>query len=64
MNVIFEVIEKICIVSELLVYPEWYSLLCKKSLETGYINAKWQFAESLKDYNGQDELHELIFEYR
>lgn len=40
------------IVSELLKYSEWYSLLCKKSLTTDYINAKWQFAESLKDYNG------------
>lgn len=51
------------IVGELLEYPEWYSLLCKKSLATNYINAKWQFAESLKDYNGQDGLHELIFEF-
>lgn len=51
------------IVTELLEYPEWYSLLCKKSLETDYINAKWQFAESLKDYSGQDELREYIFEF-
>lgn len=52
-----------CIVGELLEYPDWYSLLCKKSLGTDYINAKWQFAESLKDYNGHDGLHELIFEF-
>lgn len=51
------------IVCELLEYPGWYSLLCKKSLATDYINAKWQFAESLKDYNGQYGVHELIFEF-
>lgn len=51
------------IVDRLIEYPEWYSLLCKKSLTTEYINAKWQFAESLKDYNGQDGLHEIIFEF-
>lgn len=51
------------IVGRLIEYPEWYSLLCKKSLTTEYINAKWQFAESLKDYNGQDGLHEIIFEF-
>ncbi len=44
-------------------YPEWYSLLCKKSLTINYINAKWQFAESLKDYNIQDGLHNLIFDF-
>lgn len=51
------------IVYELLKYPDWYSVLCKKSLETDYINAKWQFAESLKDYKGQEKLHQLIFEF-
>lgn len=51
------------IVCELLKYPEWYALLCRKSLTTDYINAKWQFAESLKDYNGQEGLQELIFEF-
>ena len=50
------------IVRELLEYPEWYSLLCKKALSTDYINAKWQFAESLKDYNGREQVKELIFE--
>lgn len=45
-------------------YPEWYSFLCKKSLKTAYTNAKWQFAETLKDYKGSDEkLRELIFEF-
>ncbi len=48
---------------ELLKYPGWYSVLCKKSLATDYINAKWQFAESLKDYKGQEGLHQLIFEF-
>lgn len=52
-----------CIVNTLLDYPEWYSVLCRKSLSTDYLNAKWQFAESLKDYKGQDNLHELIYEF-
>lgn len=51
------------IICKLLEYSEWYSLLCQKSLTTNYINAKWQFAESLKDYNAQDNLHEIIFEF-
>lgn len=51
------------IICKLLEYPEWYSLLCKKSLTTDYINAKWQFAESLKDYIGQEQIQELIFEF-
>ncbi len=51
------------IVNELIDYPEWYSMLCRKSLETDYINAKWQFAESLKEYKGQDKLQELVYEF-
>ncbi len=39
------------------------SVLCRKSFSTDYLNAKWQFAESLKDYKGQDNLHELIYEF-
>lgn len=37
------------IVEVLLKYPDWYALLCGKVLSTEYINAKWQFIESLKD---------------
>lgn len=51
------------IVAMLLDYPEWYELLCKKVLSTDYINAKWQFAESLKDCSGKDEIRELIFDF-
>jgi hypothetical protein len=51
------------IVEVLLKYPEWYALLCRKVLSTDYINAKWQFAESLKDYNGKDEIKDLIFDF-
>lgn len=51
------------IVQELIDYPQWYSILCRKSLMTDYVNAKWQFAGSLKDYKGQDNLHELIYEF-
>ena len=51
------------IVGMLLKYPEWYVCLCRKVLSTDYINAKWQFAETLKDYNGKDEIRELIFDF-
>lgn len=51
------------IVNMLIDYPGWYSVLCRKSLSTDYLNAKWQFAESLKDYKGQDNLQELIYEF-
>ena len=44
-------------------YPAWYSVLCKKSLSTDYLNAKWQFAESLKNYRGHDNIKELIYEF-
>lgn len=52
-----------CIVEMLLDYPRWYACLCRKVLSTDYINAKWQFAESLMDYNGKDEIRELIFDF-
>ena len=51
------------IVNVLLDYPEWYSVLCRQCLETNYINAKWQFAENLKDYTGNDGLQEIIFKF-
>lgn len=51
------------IVEVLLKYPEWYACLCGKVLSTDYINAKWQFAESLKDYNGKDKIKDLIFDF-
>ena len=44
-------------------FPEWYSVLCRKSLGTGYTNAKWQFAESLRNYKGHDGLQDIIFQF-
>lgn len=44
-------------------YPQWFSVLCKASFKTNYINAKWQFAEYLGKYNGDDNLQECIFEF-
>lgn len=44
-------------------FPEWYSVLCRKSLSTGYTNAKWQFAESLRNYQGDDGLQDVIFQF-
>ena len=51
------------IMAKLSAYPEWYSFLCKRCPETGYINAKWQFAASLKDYSGDDDLRETVFRF-
>ena len=51
------------IVNALLHYTEWYSVLCRQCLKTNYINAKWQFAETLIDYKGNDNLQETIFEF-
>lgn len=51
------------IVGMLLDYPAWYACLCRKVLFTDYINAKWQFAESLKDYSGKEELKDFIFDF-
>ena len=51
------------IIEVLLKYPDWYALLCEKVLFTEYINAKWQFEESLKDYHGKDEIKALIFDF-
>lgn len=51
------------IIEVLLKFPEWYALLCRQVLSTDYINAKWQFAESLRDYNGKNEIKDLIFDF-
>lgn len=44
-------------------FPEWYSVLCRQCLKTNYTNAKWQFAESLINYNGNDNLKEMIYQF-
>lgn len=44
-------------------HSEWFSLLCRCSLDTDYINAKWQFVEHLSDYQGEDNLQELVFTF-
>ena len=51
------------IITELEQYSEWFSLLCKCSLNTVYINAKWQFAEHLSNCKGDDNLKRLVFEF-
>ncbi|WP_028506352.1 hypothetical protein [Ruminococcus sp. FC2018] len=42
---------------------DWFSLLCRKSLQSPYTNAKWQFAKELKNHRNNDELKELIFDF-
>ena len=55
--------EDCTIIEELEQYSEWFALLCRCCLNTDYINAKWQFAEYLSGYKGDDDLQELIFEF-
>ncbi|MCI8815671.1 MAG: hypothetical protein HFF15_02435 [Angelakisella sp.] len=51
------------IMAELDRYGKWFALLCRSCLNTAYINAKWQFAEHLGGYKGDDNLQELVFEF-
>lgn len=51
------------IMAELERHSEWFSLLCRCSLNTAYINAQWQFVEHLSNYQGDDNLRELVFEF-
>ena len=43
--------------------PEWFCFLCGEVLKTPYTNAKWQFAECMKDHAEEAELKPLIFEF-
>lgn len=40
-----------------------YRVLCKAVLDTPYTNAKWEFAETLKDHGEDEEIRPLIFEF-
>ena len=51
------------IIDELTDHNEWFSLLCRCSLKTHYTNAKWQFAKNLSNYNGNDNIHELVYDF-
>lgn len=51
------------IVQEAGKYNDWFSLLCRKSLQSPYTNAKWQFAKELKNHNNNDSLIDLIFDF-
>lgn len=51
------------IINYLIEFPKAYSQLCTQCLQTNYTNAKWQFAESLKDYKGNDDFSHIIFSY-
>ena len=44
-------------------YNDWFALLCRACLSTPYTNAKWQFAKGLKNYSGNDDLKQLIFDF-
>ena len=51
------------LLTELEKHNEWFSLLCRCSLKTDYTNAKWQFAEHLSNYRGDDDLQKLIYDF-
>ena len=51
------------LIYEILEYNEWFSELCKQSLQTNYLNAKLQFARQLKRYSGDHSTKELIFKF-
>lgn len=51
------------IIGELEDFDRWFSLLCRRCIHTGYINAKWQFAEHLPNYGGNDDLKEMVFDF-
>ena len=44
-------------------YNDWFALLCRACLSSPYTNAKWQFAKGLKNYSGNDDLKQLIFDF-
>ena len=46
------------LIVELEEYAEWFSLLCRRCINTQYTNAKWQFVEHLRYYTGKDDLKE------
>ena len=43
--------------------PEWFARVCQHSLHSGYINARWQFAENLCKYKGNEAVRALIFAF-
>lgn len=51
------------VITELEKSTGWFSLLCRCSLKTDYVNAKWQFAEHLSNYEGNDNLHGLVYDF-
>ena len=52
-----------CIIQIAEKHNEWFSLLCRKCLDSPYTNAKWQFAKELGKYDGDDDLKQLIYRF-
>ena len=53
-------------VDELEEHSEWFALLCRRCLQTGYVAAKWQFAKHLpncKDHDGFNDFKEIIYDF-
>lgn len=44
-------------------HNDWFSLLCRRCLNTGYANAIWQFAKHLPNYKGGDDLKKIIYDF-
>lgn len=44
-------------------HSDWFSLLCRRCLNTDYANAIWQFAKHLPNYKGGDDLKKIIYDF-
>lgn len=51
------------VINKLLDYCGWFSILCQRSLHSPYTNAKWQFVEKLSEYNGDNCLKNLVYDF-
>lgn len=51
------------IIEEILNHSKWFAELCKKVLDTNYVNAKWQFAELLGKCDSDNSINNLIFDF-
>lgn len=55
--------EREIIAEELKGHSAWFALLCRRSLDTGYINAQWQFAKHLPSCKDNDDFKEIIYAF-
>lgn len=51
------------LIDELIQYPRWFEVLCKRSLQTGEADAKWQFADRLPQCECRPEVMDMIWAF-